>query len=97
MACSFSPIMSKKTVRQIFSKHGASGWPPDKILTNKFSYLIISDTSVGYDGTMAAVANLNLQNLVVLDGGGSSQMSLNGQTIFESQDGRPVADFIVLR
>lgn len=60
-------------------------------------YLIISDTSVGYDGTMAAVANLNLQNLVVLDGGGSSQMSLNGQTIFASQDGRPVADFIVLR
>lgn len=60
-------------------------------------YLIISDTSVGYDGTMAAVANLNLQNLVVLDGGGSSQMSLNGKTIFASQDGRPVADFIVLR
>lgn len=60
-------------------------------------YLIISDTSVGYDGTMAAVADLNLQNLVVLDGGGSSQMSLNGQTIFASQDGRPVADFIVLR
>lgn len=60
-------------------------------------YLIISDTSVGYDGTMAAVANLHLQNLVVLDGGGSSQMSLNGQTIFASQDGRPVADFIVLR
>ena len=46
---------------------------------------------------MAAVANLNLKNLVVLDGGGSSQMSLNGQTIFASQDGRPVADFIVLR
>ncbi|GFH40290.1 phosphodiester glycosidase family protein [Lactococcus insecticola] len=60
-------------------------------------YLIISDTSVGYEGTMAAVADLKLQNLVVLDGGGSSQMSLNGQTIFASQDGRPVADFIVLK
>ena len=64
---------------------------------NNNIYLIISDTSVGYDGTMAAVANLKLQNLVVLDGGGSSQMSLNGQTIFASQDGRPVADFIVLQ
>lgn len=36
MACSFSPIMSKKTVRQIFSKHGASGWLPDKFLLTNF-------------------------------------------------------------
>ncbi|XOQ37980.1 MAG: Phosphodiester glycosidase family protein [Lactococcus sp.] len=85
---------------EILPNDGSVNWMIHSYIGNDADnniYLIISDTSVGYDGTMAAVANLNLKNLVVLDGGGSSQMSLNGQTIFASQDGRPVADFIVLR
>ncbi|GAB2023526.1 phosphodiester glycosidase family protein [Pseudolactococcus yaeyamensis] len=85
---------------EILPNDGSVNWMIHSYIGNDADnniYLIISDTSVGYDGTMAAVAKLNLQNLVVLDGGGSSQMSLTGETIFASQDGRPVADFIVLR
>ncbi|WP_228462039.1 phosphodiester glycosidase family protein [Lactococcus hodotermopsidis] len=85
---------------EILPNDGTVNWMIHSYIGNDADnniYLIISDTSVGYDGTMAAVANLNLQNLVVLDGGGSSQMSLDGNILFESQDGRPVADFIVLK
>ena len=94
----FGSILIKDGV--ILPNDGSVNWMIHSYIGNDADnniYLIISDTSVGYNGTMAAVANLNLKNLVVLDGGGSSQMSLNGQTIFASQDGRPVADFIVLR
>lgn len=94
----FGSILIKDGV--VLPNDGSVNWMIHSYIGNDADnniYLIISDTSVGYDGTMAAVANLKLQNLVVLDGGGSSQMSLNGQTIFASQDGRPVADFIVLR
>lgn len=94
----FGSILIKDGV--VLPNDGSVNWMIHSYIGNDADnniYLIISDTSVGYDGTMAAVANLNLQNLVVLDGGGSSQMSLNGQTIFASQDGRPVADFIVLQ
>lgn len=94
----FGSILIKNGV--VLPNDGSVNWMIHSYIGNDADnniYLIISDTSVGYDGTMAAVANLHLQNLVVLDGGGSSQMSLNGQTIFASQDGRPVADFIVLQ
>src|SRR5574341_1988318 len=94
----FGSILIKDGV--VLPNDGSVNWMIHSYIGNDADnniYLIISDTSVGYDGTMAAVANLNIKNLVVLDGGGSSQMSLNGQTIFASQDGRPVADFIVLR
>ena len=94
----FGSILIKDGV--VLPNDGSVNWMIHSYIGNDADnniYLIISDTSVGYDGTMAAVANLNLKNLVVLDGGGSSQMSLNGQTIFASQDSRPVADFIVLR
>lgn len=60
-------------------------------------YLIISETSAGYENIMKQLANLNLTNLVLMDGGGSSQMGLNNQTIVASQDNRQVGDFIVLK
>lgn len=94
----FGSILIKDGV--VLPNDGSVNWMIHSYIGNDADnniYLIISDTSEGYEGTMAAVANLNLKNLVVLDGGGSSQMSLNGQTIVASQDGRPVADFIVLR
>lgn len=63
---------------------------------NNNLYLIISETSAGYENIMAQVADLKLVNLVLMDGGGSSQMGLKGQTIVPSQDNRQVGDFIVL-
>ena len=60
-------------------------------------YLVISETSAGYDNIMNQVASLNLTNFVLMDGGGSSQMGLNNQTIVASQDNRQVGDFIVLK
>lgn len=46
---------------------------------------------------MKQIANLNLTNLVLMDGGGSSQMGLNNQAIVASQDNRQVGDFIVIK
>ena len=60
-------------------------------------YLIISETGAGYENIINQIASLNLTNLVLMDGGGSSQMGLNNQTIVASQDNRQVGDFIVLK
>lgn len=60
-------------------------------------YLIISKTQAGYQNIMDTLAPFHLENLVLMDGGGSSQLSLNGKIIFPSQDNRAVADYIVLR
>ena len=46
---------------------------------------------------MSELQALHLENAIVMDGGGSSQMSLNGQIIYPSQDNRSVNDYIVLR
>ena len=46
---------------------------------------------------MEKFQELHLENVQVMDGGGSSQMSLNGQIIYPSQDSRSVNDYIVLR
>ena len=49
-------------------------------------YAILSDTNAGYDNIMKSVSNLKLQNMLLLDSGGSSQLSVNGKTIVASQD-----------
>jgi Exopolysaccharide biosynthesis protein related to N-acetylglucosamine-1-phosphodiester alpha-N-acetylglucosaminidase len=79
---------------------GSVNWEIHSILGNDKNnniYLIISDTSTGYQSIMAQLQSLNLENAIVMDGGGSSQMSLNGQTIYPSQDNRSVNDYIVLK
>ncbi|WEV45363.1 phosphodiester glycosidase family protein [Streptococcaceae bacterium ESL0687] len=60
-------------------------------------YAILSDTNAGYSNIMNAVSNLGLENMLLLDGGGSSQISVNGQVIVASQDNRAVPDYIVMR
>ena len=60
-------------------------------------YAISSDTSAGYENIMAAVSSLNLQNMLLLDSGGSSQLSVNGTIIVPSQDDRAVPDYIVMK
>ncbi|GFH43227.1 hypothetical protein Hs30E_17780 [Lactococcus hodotermopsidis] len=60
-------------------------------------YVMVSETGAGYDNIMSQIAPLNLENLVLMDGGGSSQMGLKGQVIVPSQDNRQVGDFIVLK
>jgi exopolysaccharide biosynthesis protein len=60
-------------------------------------YAILSDTNAGYDNIMNSVSNLKFQNMLLLDSGGSSQLSVNGKTIFASQDDRAVPDYIVIK
>ena len=60
-------------------------------------YAILSDTNAGYDNIMKSVSNLKLQNMLLLDSGGSSQLSVNGKTIVPSQDDRAVPDYIVMK
>ncbi|MDN6024205.1 MAG: phosphodiester glycosidase family protein, partial [Lactobacillus sp.] len=50
-----------------------------------------------YQAIMSELQSLHLENVIVMDGGGSSQMSLNGQMIYASQDNRSVNDYIVLK
>ena len=57
----------------------------------------MSDTNAGYDNIMNTVSKLNLQNMLLLDSGGSSQLAVNGQTIIASQDDRAVPDYIVMK
>lgn len=60
-------------------------------------YAILSDTNAGYDNIIKSVSNLKLQNMLLLDSGGSSQPSVNGKTIVASQDDRAVPDYIVMK
>lgn len=60
-------------------------------------YAIMSDTGAGYDNIMNTVSKLNLQNMLLLDSGGSSQLAVNGQTVIASQDDRSVPDYIVMK
>ncbi len=60
-------------------------------------YAILSDTNAGYDNIMKSVSNLKLQNMLLLDSGGSSQLSVNGKTVVASQDDRAVPDYIVMK
>ncbi|WP_332374547.1 phosphodiester glycosidase family protein [Lactococcus cremoris] len=60
-------------------------------------YAILSDTNAGYDNIMKSVSNLKLHNMLLLDSGGSSQLSVNGKTIVASQDDRSVPDYIVMK
>ena len=60
-------------------------------------YAILSDTNAGYDNIMKSVSNLKLQNMLLLDSGGSSQLSVNGKTIVASQDDRAVPDYLVMK
>lgn len=60
-------------------------------------YAILSDTNAGYDNIMKSVSNLKLQNMLLLDSGGSSQLSVNSKTIVASQDDRAVPDYIVMK
>lgn len=60
-------------------------------------YAILSDTNAGYDNIMKSVSNLKLHNMLLLDSGGSSQLSVNGKTIVASQDDRAVPDYIVMK
>nr|WCG92696.1 EpsL [Lactococcus lactis] len=60
-------------------------------------YAILSDTNAGYGNIMKSVSNLKLQNMLLLDSGGSSQLSVNGKTIAASQDDRAVPDYIVMK
>ena len=79
---------------------GTVNWEIHSFLGNDKNnniYLIISDTSTGYQAIMSELQALHLENAIVMDGGGSSQMSLNGQPIYPSQDNRSVNDYIVLK
>ncbi len=79
---------------------GSVNWMIHSFIANDAQnnlYLIISDTSTGYDQIMNKFKELNLKNAVVLDGGGSSQMAFKGEVIYPSQDQRSVNDFIILK
>ncbi|MFV0556615.1 MAG: phosphodiester glycosidase family protein [Lactovum sp.] len=98
MSFSFGSILIRDGVVQ--ANDGSVNWMIHSFIGNDKDnnlYLIISDTSVGYNLIIQTLTSLSLENVVVLDGGGSSQMSINGETLYFSQDDRAVSDYIVLQ
>lgn len=95
---SFGEVLIKDG--KVTSNNGSVNWMIHSFIGNDKDnnlYLIISETGAGYENIINQIASLNLTNLVLMDGGGSSQMGLNNQTIVASQDNRQVGDFIVLK
>lgn len=98
MSFSFGSILIKDG--KSLPSDGTVNWEIHSFIGNDKDnniYLIISDTSTGYQSIMEKFQELHLENVQVMDGGSSSQMSLNGQIIYPSQDSRSVNDYIVLR
>ncbi|MBB5888003.1 phosphodiester glycosidase family protein [Lactovum miscens] len=85
---------------QVVPSDGSVNWEIHAFIANDKDnnlYVILSDTNAGYNTIMAGVKDLNLKNMLLLDSGGSSQLSVNGKVIVASQDDRAVPDFIVMR
>ena len=98
MSFSFGSILIKDG--KTLPSDGTVNWEIHSFLGNDKDnniYLIISDTNTNYQTIISEFEALHLENVVVMDGGGSSQMSINGQTIYPSQDNRSVNDYIVLK
>ncbi|WP_172355664.1 phosphodiester glycosidase family protein [Lactococcus insecticola] len=95
---SFGSILIKNGVVQ--PDDGSVNWMIHSYLANDADnniYVMVAATGVAYQGIMDTVSDMHLKDLVVMDGGGSSQMGFKGQTLVASQDNRQVGDFIVLK
>ena len=57
----------------------------------------MSQTNAGYANIMKVVKPFKLENMLLLDSGGSSQLSVEGEVVVASQDGRSVPDYIVMK
>ncbi len=98
MSFSFGSVLIRDG--KVQTNDGSVNWMIHSFIANDANnnlYLIISDTSTGYDQIMDKFKELDLKNAVVMDGGGSSQMAFKGQVIYPSQDQRSVNDFIILK
>lgn len=85
---------------QVQPSDGSVDWKLHSFIANDKDnnlYAICSDTGYGYENIMATVADLNLQNMLLLDGGGSSQLAVQGRVVVPSQDNRAVPDYIVMK
>ncbi len=98
MSFSFGSIVIKNG--KTYANDGSLNWKYHNLIgtdLNNNIYLIVTLHAVTYPKVMAQLADLNLQNLIIMDGGGSSQLSYNGDKKWASEDDRSVPDFIVLR
>ncbi|HEY0222608.1 MAG TPA: phosphodiester glycosidase family protein [Lactovum miscens] len=85
---------------QVVPSDGSVNWEIHVFIANDKDnnlYVILSDTNAGYNTIMMGVKSLNLKNMLLLDSGGSSQLSVNGKVVVASQDDRAVPDFIVMK
>lgn len=85
---------------KLLPSDGSVNWEIHTFIANDQAnnlYVILSDTNAGYDNIMNSVTSLKIENMLLLDSGGSSQLSINGKTIMSSQDDRAVPDYIVIK
>ncbi|MDR0298610.1 MAG: phosphodiester glycosidase family protein [Streptococcaceae bacterium] len=98
MSFTFSSILVKNGTVQ--PNDGSFDWKKHALIGNDAEnniYLIITDTNYSYDMLLKIVSGFKMQNLVQMDGGGSSQLALKGKVLFPSEDNRAIPDYIVLK
>lgn len=59
-------------------------------------FICVSKIETDFQTIQDALLPLGLNNALVLDGGGSSQLMINGELVKESDDVRPLPEFIVI-
>lgn len=59
-------------------------------------FVCVSKIETDFQTIQEALLPLGLNNALVLDGGGSSQLMVNGELVKESDDSRPLPDFMVI-
>ncbi|MFC4652166.1 phosphodiester glycosidase family protein [Lactococcus nasutitermitis] len=85
---------------KIVPSDGSVNWETHSFIGNDKDnnlYAIVSATNAGYQNIIDGVSSLHLENLLQLDGGGSTQLSLKGKTIVPSEYNRKVPDYIVMK
>ncbi|MDR0300041.1 MAG: phosphodiester glycosidase family protein [Streptococcaceae bacterium] len=85
---------------KVMPSDGSVNWEIHTFIANDAAnnlYVILSATNAGYDAIMSGVQKFHLTNMLLLDSGGSSQLSVKGKVVFPSQDDRSVPDYIVMK
>ena len=98
MSFSFGSILIQNG--QVLPNDGTIGWEKHSFIANDKNnniYLIVIKANTGYDTLISTVSKYNLENMVAMDAGGSSMLSLQGKVLSPSEDNRAVGDYIILK
>lgn len=95
---SFGQSLYKDSVPQ--KSTGTADWTEFETVIGSDSennlYICVSKIETGFTFLQEALSSLNLKNALILDGGGSSQLMVEGNVLKPSDENRPLPEFIVI-